>query len=76
MSEMIERVAKAIFDTMDVTDGLDGSAAERYARAAIEAMRESTQAMDDAGAIYSDCNGAPRTWEAMIDEALREKVGA
>lgn len=40
---MIERVARAIHETMDLTDGLDIEAAKGYARAAIEAMREPTE---------------------------------
>lgn len=53
MTDMVERVSKAIFDAMDVADGLDGSAAERYALAAIEAMREPTDVMTEAGAVES-----------------------
>jgi hypothetical protein len=45
---MAERVAKAIFDAMDIADGLDGTVAKRYARAAIEAMREPTDEMCEA----------------------------
>ncbi len=54
MSEMIDRVAQAIFNTMDITDGLDGSAAERYARAAIEAMRPEFEAIADAYSPQGD----------------------
>lgn len=37
-SSLVDRVAKAIYDAMDITDSLDGTSAERYARAATEAM--------------------------------------
>lgn len=49
MNEMVERVTKAILDAMDLTDGLDAGSAERYARAAIEAMRVPTKEMAVAG---------------------------
>lgn len=39
-SEIFERVTKAIYDNMDVADGLDSTAAAHYAQAAIEAMRD------------------------------------
>lgn len=83
MSEMVERVAKAILETMDLTDGLDGTAAENYARAAIEAMREPTEAMFCAGderiiealndhtRILRHVTPAQDAWQAMIDEALK-----
>jgi hypothetical protein len=83
MTEMIERVAKAILDAMDITDGLDASAADRYARAAIEAMREPTDQMCEAGysAGTGDWGGRYDNrrelargriepgWHAMIDVA-------
>lgn len=79
--EMIERVARAIFEAMDVADGLDGSSAERYALAAIEAMREPTDDMARAG-FSSDAFRTPMlrleadfepkaVWQAMIDAALK-----
>lgn len=77
MSEsMVERVAKAI---RDCEASHDGSLPwiEHCARAAIEAMREPTQAMLDAGDEYDmqfvDEGGYP--WEyyrVMIDAALKE----
>ena len=83
MSEMIERVAKAIHDAMDITDGLDGTAAERYARAAIEAMRQPTSQMQRAGWVKLREKNDIQTrlgnslvgvetpvYEAMIDAAL------
>jgi hypothetical protein len=70
MSEMTERVAKAIFDAMDITDGLDWTSAERYARAAIEAMREPTVDMIDAAASVDRYAEPGDEWGAMIDAAL------
>lgn len=70
MNEMIERVAKAIGKTVYETDrgGLTGWDANAVARAAIEAMREPTEAMLEAasGSI------ARWAWPAMIDAALVE----
>jgi hypothetical protein len=81
MNEMIERVAKAIFDAMDIADGLDGTVAEKYARAAIAAMKEPTKAMEAAGDDLDDWGvasdpgpghaSALAHWHVMIDEALR-----
>lgn len=84
--DMIEKVAKAIFDAMDVTDGLDSSSADRYARAAIEAMREPTQEMVEAGQevnnllpedrdppnafLFLSHDEMTEAWQAMIDAAL------
>lgn len=85
MSEMVERVAKALGATL-----IPGSAtvtaeyvvsAEligRFARAAIEAMREPTEAMVKAsqslwtheGPYHSEAPGEEQ-WPAMIDEALK-----
>ncbi len=76
--DLVERVARAMFvvESDDPDDpGVWEYAAENYralARAAIEAMREPTEAMIDAGAIYADCNGAHGAWQAMIDAALKE----
>jgi hypothetical protein len=85
MGEMVERVTKAIHEAMDVTDGLDVAAAERYARAAIEAMREPNDLMCEAGysAGTGDWGGRYDNrrelargriqpgWSAMIDAALK-----
>lgn len=80
MSEMIERVAKAILDKMDLTDGLNITSATTYAKAAIEAMREPTEEMINAeteqGKVHWDyscqiCGGAKFAWQAMIDAALK-----
>lgn len=81
---MIERVRDAIFKEMDVADGLDLPAAQRYARAAIEAMREPTDLMIEAAeSTFSHFEGdhgeyntyfsesqAMALWPTMIDAAL------
>jgi hypothetical protein len=82
MSEMIERVAKAIWD--DACPGMTWGEIDRltyrgWAQAAIEAMREPTGEMIDAGAgsvvIVGfgrfSLEGQPsKAWRAMIDAAL------
>lgn len=102
MSEMIERVARAIcqsafdrgvYDRVTCGDALGLSQRQvtvddmwqlhrAEARAAIEAMREPTDAMCEAGAIYYHDNyqegrakeqtTAQPIWEAMVDAALKE----
>lgn len=85
MSEMIERVAEAIFQRW-VKDGegeplpleeMTEGTQRMYrgsARAAIEAMREPPISMLEAGAEGSGEDSiyvARRVWDAMIDEALK-----
>ena len=70
MSEMIERVARALYEA----DGDDTINWPKLARAAIAAMREPTEAM----LMESSCNAVEterlvRDWQAMIDAALEEK---
>lgn len=81
MSEMVERVAKAILDDMSqrkgigdeldqVDDEIMEEIKEAIGRAAISAMRQPNRAMshagfDQVGQKYSD------VWKAMIDEALK-----
>ena len=67
MTDMIERVAKAINDTM-LQHG--DYKPDELARAAIAAMREPTEDMVEAG--YSDAmaEDAKATFTAMIDAAL------
>jgi hypothetical protein len=72
MSEMVERVAKAIADA----DG-DYTAMDHHrgrARAAIAAMREPTREMIDAAykRDYYDNGLSPEVaWQTMIDETLK-----
>ena len=67
MSEMIERVAKAILKEQQTNRSAFPDSRD-IARAAIEAMREPTSAM--AKAAYRD--DAPQVvWRDMIDEALK-----
>ena len=77
MSEMIERVAEAIYDSTPQWGALGGKTEEikaeyrRMAVAAIEAMREPTREM--VKAVYEPNIDYPRErcYEVMIDEALR-----
>lgn len=85
MSEMVERVALAIAARLEGS-GCDCSrdfvrmdVARDLATLAIAAMREPTDPMIEAGAVYADDNGgrggvldaARAGWIDMIDEALR-----
>lgn len=70
MSEMIERVAKAIAETVRN----DGMVTYDSARAAIEAMRDPTDEMASAFAASCDEHGMvmwKSGYRAMIDEALK-----
>lgn len=84
MSEMVERVAKALFQWQHGHDRWDEAEPDvredacEAARAAIEAMREPTEAMCDAADALDRVEaGVLRTevpfdaWIAMIDEALK-----
>jgi hypothetical protein len=80
MSEMVERVARAIIAGFDeITEPEERASVRKLARAAIEAMREPTEGMvnlllrnmsenEDNPNISYD---AIEVWRAMIDEALR-----
>ena len=77
MTDMIERVARAIADAeRNRRPSMAEPFAETLARAAIEAMREPTSNQLDAGyAAISErqCDDdLAFGWRAMIDEALRE----
>jgi hypothetical protein len=74
MSEMVERVARAIAYS-ETADPEIWSAFVEVARAAIEAMREPTEQMADIG---DTATGYPiyavsgyTVWRSMIDEALK-----
>lgn len=76
MSEMVERVARAIADNIQAALP-DGVVVDYHyaARAAIEAMRRPTEAMVDAGYDFTadPCwrEDFIKGWQAMIDEALK-----
>lgn len=84
MSEMVERIARAILAVdypEDAGSDLEemwwerrGDAYLAYARAALEAMREPTEQMAQAGLsptyIWVDETAEP-IWRRMIDEALK-----
>lgn len=89
MSEMIERVARAItIIEGDDPDGHTGSLVNNYelwwehripkARAAIEAMRDPTEPMKDA--LETKMVGVTGEildgWDVMIEAALKETVSA
>lgn len=77
MSEMVERVAKALFEWQASHGDWNAADAEDIredcrtaAREAIGAMHGPTDAMCEAAA---ECDGPPSiTWEAMIDQALKD----
>jgi len=88
MSEMIERVAKAIRAQIDAGPSYQITVDEYMkilARAAIEAMREPTEAMRQSGFDHMDYDEygsnadennkriAESVYRAMIDAALAEK---
>ena len=82
MTDMIERVAQAIF-AKDPEGMFSIHYARVYARAAIVAMRDCTPAMLDAGSAAHPAGGYVREtlltdiieaeWRAMVDAALEEK---
>lgn len=69
MSEMVERVAKAIREAHVGRPMYELVNTEDLARAAIEAMREPTPDMVSEGDDYRAFSSRT-TWQAMIDEAL------
>lgn len=85
MSEMVERVAKAIFislydaeeywpDRVGQADLWIADDFRRCTRAAIAAMREPTEPMIDAFSashIYDQRDLVRKHWRAMINEALK-----
>jgi hypothetical protein len=80
MSEMIERVAKTIFLKNNPELNWDDyrlqfpRLAYKRVRDVIEAMREPTEAMMEAGIMASRiwCCGVADIWEKMIDAALAD----
>jgi len=79
MSEMVERVAKAIHQERFGGKLIWGhypdseKACLEEARAAVEAMREPTESMISKGYDHVDYGGAhiESAWRAMVDEALK-----
>lgn len=83
MSEMVERVARAIYGArlLDLGDrdygfehlsDYDKRLLENAARLAIEAMREPTEAMKGALQFYGMLDGDPdEAWDKTIDAALQ-----
>lgn len=68
MSEMIDRVAQAICGDDNPANVL--AIHRTRARAAIEAMREPTDAMSDAAAERPGQMSYTDVWQAMIDAAV------
>jgi hypothetical protein len=76
MSEMVERVARALRAEFEPHRVFDEGEAERLARASILAMREATEGMIRAGAAVWDDDWCSETnalnmWQAGVDEALK-----
>lgn len=77
MSEMVERIAKRLYESRPGGDGdriwrSNGCETREWldqARVAIEAMKVPTEKMWTAGA--SETRGTAEIWRAMIDEALK-----
>lgn len=77
MSEIIKRVAEAIYDATpqwgslwDKNDEIKASFMAQ-ARAALCAMREPTKPMVDAGAVFAEY-AVEAAWKEMIDTALKD----
>ena len=74
MSEMIERVARAIMDADGDPKGCEIMEYQmRRARAAIEAMREPTAAMRQAASHDLEEFDPGIAWRTMMDAALGNK---
>jgi hypothetical protein len=73
VAEMIDRVAAAILKAAHM-NGMPIDDSGPLARAAIEAMREPTEAMKDAYYKFDErfsSYPAQDCWETMLDEALK-----
>jgi hypothetical protein len=76
MSDMVRKVALAIEEARGTPRDEPSPVAWKMARAAIAAMREPTEAMENAAGLYlHDCDAplAYDVWQQMIDAALNEK---
>ena len=68
-TEMVERVARALADSQGMGEFPGLEMYRVMARAAIEAMREPTEAMLEVG--FGGATGVKRKlWQLMIDDAL------
>jgi hypothetical protein len=72
---MIERVGNVIAARLTIAIATGNLSMQDIARAAIEAMRNPTDAMEDVGNAMDGEVGALTTWQSMIDAALNEKAG-
>jgi hypothetical protein len=70
MTEMIERVARAIADAFMEDYSEAPNLYDEMAEAAIAAMREPTEAMIEAGRWPAEDDGPAACWQAMIGAAL------
>ena len=72
MSEMVDRVARAMYGDVAFKDGRCVSYAKSKARAAIQAMRDPTKEMLNGASPHRD---VPREvlawWPCLIDAALK-----
>lgn len=79
---MIDRAARAMYDTVQPEWSWEDPEAEllrqmykENARAAIQAIRNPSQAMEQAGSNALECDrNAARAWQAMIDICLATAV--
>lgn len=74
MSEMIERVVKALDAWAEDRSGrFEAYKTEDLVRVVMGAMREPTGPMIDAGNSYGEESSwaVERNWQAMLDEALK-----
>lgn len=72
MSEMVERVARALIkNEFGIEPEVLTDAILDQARVAIAAMREPTEAMLTAGSEWAYAGCSSDTWHWMIEEALR-----
>ena len=72
MSEMVERVAKAITESaLEEFVVILPDQAERFARAAVSAMRVPTETMVESAWADALAEDAKSVWADMIDEALK-----
>lgn len=77
MIKMVDRVARALAKAADDDYVTHMEFWQLYARAAIEAMRTPTDAMEYAGATVADNIAnveAEACWQAMIDAALADPI--